>query len=89
MTNSITSVNTVSIDAPERWTVEDALATYGVHQWGKGYFGINEKGHVVVTPTADKNIKIDLKELMDQLGVPDRTDTSRRYAHRRQSAPAS
>src|SRR5262249_36307087 len=43
----------VSPELAEQWKIQDALDTYGVRQWGKGYFGINELGHVVVHP--DKN----------------------------------
>src|SRR5262249_45796251 len=34
---------------------------------GKGYFGINKAGHVVVTPDKNPDRAIDLKELVDQL----------------------
>jgi arginine decarboxylase len=56
---------------PTSWTVADAAETYGVGQWGKGYFGINEQGHVTVSPTKDPAKTIDLKALVDQLGVRD------------------
>ena len=49
------------------WSVADALDTYGVRNWGKGYFGINPKGHVTVHPDKDPARSIDLKELVDQL----------------------
>ena len=35
--------------------------------WGKGYFGINELGHVVVHPYKNAEQYIDLKDLIDQL----------------------
>ncbi len=69
MANISTSIHPVSVDTAERWTVEDAMALYGVNQWGKGYFSVNEKGHVVVHPTQNRAVGIDLKELVDQLGV--------------------
>jgi arginine decarboxylase len=49
------------------WKIEDAIETYGVHQWGKDYFGINAAGHVTVHPTKRADQAIDLKELVDQL----------------------
>ncbi|MCU0703260.1 MAG: biosynthetic arginine decarboxylase [Fimbriiglobus sp.] len=49
------------------WTLQDAADTYSVQNWGKGYFGINGSGHVVVHPTKDPAKSIDVKELVDQL----------------------
>jgi arginine decarboxylase len=49
------------------WTVADALDTYSVRNWGKGYFGINPAGHVTVHPDKDPARSIDLKVLVDQL----------------------
>lgn len=40
---------------------------YGCRNWGKGYFSINEMGHVTVHPHKKKHEQIDLKELVDQL----------------------
>jgi arginine decarboxylase len=57
----------VSPELAEQWKIQDALDTYGVLQWGKGYFGINELGHVVVHPDKVPERAIDLKELIDQL----------------------
>ena len=51
----------------EKWKIQDALETYRVRQWGKGYFGINKAGHVTVHPTKRPEEAIDLKELVGQL----------------------
>src|SRR5437879_138101 len=51
----------------DKWKVQDALETYGVRHWGKGYFSINEEGHLVVHPEKNRDQAIDLKELIDQL----------------------
>jgi arginine decarboxylase len=51
----------------EKWKVQDAIETYGVRHWGKGYFGINAAGHVTVHPFKQPDRAIDLKELVDQL----------------------
>jgi arginine decarboxylase len=51
----------------EKWKVQDAMETYGVRHWGKGYFGINKLGHVTVHPDKREEPCIDLKELVDQL----------------------
>src|ERR1700740_3152171 len=51
----------------DKWKVQDAMDTYGVRYWGKGYFGINKLGHVTVHPDKNPEQAIDLKELVDQL----------------------
>src|SRR5579862_2573569 len=51
----------------EKWKVADAMETYGVGTWGKGYFSINKDGHVTVHPTKQPEQGIDLKELVDNL----------------------
>jgi arginine decarboxylase len=60
-----------SSDPLRRWTIADALDTYNVARWGCGYFGINEKGNVVVTPRPESGsappASIDMKALIDEL----------------------
>ena len=43
---------------------------YNITGWGTSYFGINDKGHVVVTPRRD-GVAVDLKELVDELQLRD------------------
>jgi arginine decarboxylase len=50
-----------------KWKIQDAVETYGIRHWGKGYFGVNSAGHVTVHPTKREDQSIDLKELIDQL----------------------
>ena len=49
------------------WSVAESAKLYGVKNWGNGYFGMNDAGNVVVHPTADPNLSIDLKQLVDDL----------------------
>jgi len=49
------------------WTIDDANDLYDIQAWGKGYFGINGAGHVVVRPTRDPKTEIDLIEVMEGL----------------------
>ncbi|MCI0700050.1 MAG: biosynthetic arginine decarboxylase [Planctomycetia bacterium] len=56
-----------SADITPTWKLHDAIETYGVKNWGKGYFGINKLGHVTVHPDKDTERSIDLKELVDQI----------------------
>src|SRR5271154_5222727 len=51
----------------EKWKIQDAVETYGVRNWGKGYFTINKAGHLQVHPTKKVDRSVDLKELIDQL----------------------
>src|SRR5438552_8012792 len=51
----------------EKWKTHDAVETYGIRHWSKGYFGINKAGHVTVHPNKNQDQAIDLKELVDQL----------------------
>ncbi len=54
-----------------KWRIEDSIELYSINGWGQEYFSINEKGNAVVTPTKNKEVKIDLKELIDELGIRD------------------
>ena len=49
------------------WSVADALENYGVPNWSAGYFGINDKGHVIVHPQGPEGPSADLKELVDEV----------------------
>jgi arginine decarboxylase len=51
----------------DQWKIQDSLDVYEVKHWGKGYFGINEHGHVTVHPDKRPEQAIDLKNLIDQL----------------------
>lgn len=48
------------------WQVDDARALYRVATWGEGYFDINDRGAVTVTPKADGPV-IDLDALTDEI----------------------
>jgi arginine decarboxylase len=54
-------------DLHPTWKLHDAFETYGIKNWGKGYFGINKLGHVTVHPDKDPERGIDLKDLVDQI----------------------
>lgn len=53
-----------------KWRIEDSEELYNTTGWGTSYFGINDKGHVVVTPRKD-GVGVDLKELVDELQIRD------------------
>ncbi|HYG11951.1 MAG TPA: biosynthetic arginine decarboxylase [Pyrinomonadaceae bacterium] len=48
--------------------IEQTLETYGIENWGAGYFGINRKGNLIVHPSdTDTKTSADLKEIIDDL----------------------
>lgn len=54
----------------KKWHIEDSADLYNIHGWGVSYFGINDKGHIVVTPKKN-GIEVDLREVMDELALSD------------------
>ncbi len=52
---------------PQRWSVADSNELYAIKHWGAGYFGINEKGNVMVHPAGPATPSFDLKELVDEV----------------------
>ena len=48
----------------ESWSVQDAVELYGVNNWGRQFFSVNDQGHLVVHPTGLKDTGIDLKVLV-------------------------
>jgi arginine decarboxylase len=48
-------------------TLEEVTQTYGVENWGAGYFEINRKGHLVIHPAEGDPRYVDVKELIDDL----------------------
>jgi len=57
----------------QTWKVEDSTDLYQVQAWGKGYFAINEAGHVVVRPDTSSEREIDLLEVVEGLKARDLT----------------
>jgi arginine decarboxylase len=53
------------------WSITKATELYRQHAWGKGYFSINELGHVVVRPDTTAAREIDLLEVMQGLQARD------------------
>jgi arginine decarboxylase len=48
-------------------TLEEVVQTYGVENWGAGYFEVNRKGHLAVRPAEGDPRYVDVKELIDHL----------------------
>ena len=49
------------------WTTKDSAALYNVPGWSGGYFGINDAGHIEVTPSGPEGPRLDLYELVQDL----------------------
>jgi arginine decarboxylase len=48
-------------------TLEEVIQTYGVENWGAGYFEVNRKGHLAVRPAEGDARALDIKDLIDDL----------------------
>jgi arginine decarboxylase len=46
------------------WTIEDAIATYNINRWGLGYFSVNERGNIAVSPLKDEGATIDIMDVI-------------------------
>ncbi len=62
-----TTQSRVPHDTMKSWTVRDSIELYGVQSWGAGFFGINARGNVEVSPRGPDGPRFDLKELVDEL----------------------
>lgn len=47
--------------------IEQTLETYGIENWGAGYFDVNRKGNLIVHPAEGDVRAADLKEIIDDL----------------------
>lgn len=56
-----------------KWRIEDSEELYNINGWGNGYFSVNEKGNVQVTPRKSDSNKVDLNDLMRELYLRDVT----------------
>ncbi len=55
------------LEPTDRWSSLDASELFDVASWGKGYFSVNDEGHVLVHPEKEPARSIDLKKLIDTL----------------------
>jgi arginine decarboxylase len=47
--------------------IEQTLETYGIENWGAGYFDVNRKGNLIVHPAENDGRAADLKEIVEDL----------------------
>ncbi|MDY3858325.1 MAG: biosynthetic arginine decarboxylase [Muribaculaceae bacterium] len=55
-----------------KWRIDDSAELYNIPGWGRQYFSINDKGHIVVIPR-EGLAPVDLREVMDELQLKDIT----------------
>jgi arginine decarboxylase len=49
--------------------IEQTVETYGIENWGAGYFDVNRKGNLVVRPAEGDPRSADLREIIDDLAA--------------------
>jgi arginine decarboxylase len=49
--------------------IEQTVATYGIENWGAGYFDVNRKGNLIVRPSEGDPRSADLKEIIEDLAA--------------------
>lgn len=47
--------------------IEQTIETYGIDNWGAGYFGVNKKGNLIVRASENDTISADVKEIVEDL----------------------
>ena len=47
--------------------IEETTETYGIENWGAGYFGVNRKGNLIVRASENDSNSADVKEIIDDL----------------------
>ncbi len=48
-------------------TTEQTIETYGIENWGAGYFGVNRKGNLIVRASENDTKTADVKEIVEDL----------------------
>ena len=49
------------------WTTSKAIEHYNIENWGSGYFGVNDKGHLCVYPYGAPGPSIDFMDVIDEI----------------------
>ena len=47
--------------------IEQNIETYGIENWGAGYFGVNRKGNLIVRASENENLTADVREIIEDL----------------------
>jgi len=62
----LTDATSHSASAVDDWSPEDAAELYRMSAWSDGFFRINEHGHVAVHPFEDRDLRIDIMDVIDE-----------------------
>lgn len=46
------------------WTIQDAVTSYNIDNWGGGYFSVNDSGNITVSPIQEKGPTLDLTNVL-------------------------
>ncbi len=58
-------MNGNSTETPgDEWSLDDAAELYRLEAWGDGFFRINERGHLAVKPFGDRELTIDVMDVI-------------------------
>jgi len=52
---------------PKTWSIADSMELYNIHEWGLDFFAINDKGNLVLKPDRTDAVKLDIKDLVDEV----------------------
>ena len=52
--------------AENSWTIEDAAELYLVNRWGSGYFSINDRGEVAVSPLQESGRSVTIIDILNE-----------------------
>lgn len=48
------------------WSIQDAVDLYLIDRWGSGYFGVDEEGHMTVSPMRDSDRTISVFRVLER-----------------------
>ena len=48
-------------------TIDQSIETYGIHNWGADYFGVNKKGNLTVFSPENQTHSADVREIIEDL----------------------
>ena len=48
-------------------TLEETMQTYGIENWGAGFFDVNKKGNLIVRPSEEDVASADVNEIIEDL----------------------
>jgi arginine decarboxylase len=63
----MSEVVTIDPNPTTDWTAGDAAETYRFEEWGDGYFGVSERGTLVVHPNGSPDQSLDLLDIVEGL----------------------